>query len=727
MSKKKNKNLKLSVSQEQLLMLEAQEVQLNQESQERLQQVAQEDYLRLLSQEEKAQAQELEAQEVELGRCQELEDNIIDVKDFDYNLIYQLKLLPKGKGVKSNIKYADIVCAFDIETTNIDEYKQAVMYIWQFQFGAITVIGRLWDEFKYFIDEINRRINDNLNIVVYIHNLSFEFQWLRHILPIDDIMAMDERKILKFNSEHFEFRCSYLHSNMSLDRFVKYAGSDYLKIEGFDYSKKRYYFTKLTYDELLYCINDVRALTNAIIKEMDRDKDNLYTIPLTSTGYVRREANKVLIPYRKYIKEWLPSLEVFHGLRKAFRGGNTHANRWYAGRLMEDVYSYDISSSYPSVMLTEKYPTEFIERPVNKLEQAIKRDRACLIHIALFDVKLIDEAFGCPYLAYAKCENIIKAELDNGRILSCEQATTWITEQDFTILLSQYEFSYKVLKLYTSRKKMLPLEFRELILKMYINKTELKGSGDEYIYTKYKNMVNSVYGMTVQNPCKPNYILNGNDVVMNEDETLEELIEAYHKKGWLPYQWGVWVTAYARRKLEEGLHSIPYQSFIYADTDSIKFIGDYGSNIESLNKAYMHDDLKAYDIKGNAHYMGIYERDAYYKKFKTLGSKKYCYVDEADKLHVTISGVNKVKGAIELGSIDNFNESFIFKDAGGNEAIYNDNPPIDKVVIDGYNIDIIPNIAIYPSTYTLDTTIDYRRLINFLSNTDIRYSLHYER
>ena len=46
--------------------------------------------------------------------------------------------------------------------------------------------------------------------------------------------------------------------------------------------------------------------------------------------------------------------------------------------------------------------------------------------------------------------------------------------------------------------------------------------------------------MTVQNPCKVNYILEGSDLVINEDETIESLINEYRDKGWLPYQWGVW-------------------------------------------------------------------------------------------------------------------------------------------------------------------------------------------
>lgn len=650
---------------------------------------------------------------------------VIDVSKFDYKIIDDLKIQKRGKGVKSKKRYLDVVTAFDIETTNIDEIRNSIMYIWQFQIMNITVIGRRWEDFKTFMHTIEKHMQE-CTMVVYVHNLSFEFQWLKSVLPIDDLFAMDNRKILKFTSGKFEFRCSYLHSNMSLAKYVEKCGAEFQKIKGFDYSKKRYPWTPLTEQELLYCINDVRALTSALINEMKKDGDNLYTIPLTITGYTRRRFKEALIPYKEIIKEMLPDLDVFQGLRGAFRGGNTHANRNNANRLLKDVTSYDISSSYPAVMITEKFPCKFVEKKPSKFEQSLNHGKACLIYVYLENVKLIDDAFGCPYLPKAKCEYVINGEYDNGRILACDSCYTWITEIDFTILVKEYSFNYSILKLYTANKKLLPLPFRKLLFEMYVKKTELKGV-DDYTYSKYKSMVNSTFGMTVQNPCKPSYKFENGEVVVNFDESMADLINDYHKMGWLPYQWGVWVTAYARMKLEEGLHAIPYDAFVYADTDSIKFMGDYGSRIEELNSKYLNKKYSAVDKKGKRHYIGIFEYEEKYKQFKTLGAKKYCYVDDAECLHVTISGVGKKAGAKELKTIDNFKEGFIFKEAGGTESVYNDFPTVSEYEIEGNKVPIISNIAIYQSMYTLGLTIEYRELLNRLFNEDIRFSLHYER
>ena len=39
----------------------------------------------------------------------------------------------KKRELKKTINYLQTPCAFDIETTNLDDIQQAVMYVWQFQ------------------------------------------------------------------------------------------------------------------------------------------------------------------------------------------------------------------------------------------------------------------------------------------------------------------------------------------------------------------------------------------------------------------------------------------------------------------------------------------------------------------------------------------------------------------------------------------------------------------
>lgn len=632
---------------------------------------------------------------------------------------------------RKKIKYADIVCAFDIETTNIDKYRQAIMYIWQFQIGEQwTVYGRTWHEYTEFIRRLSDCLPDDCYLVVYVHNLSFEFQFLKSIIQIDDVFAMDDRKILRVRSGAIEYRCSYIHSNMSLDRYLKAMDVPDKKVIGFDYKKKRYPWTKLTKAELHYCINDVRGLAQAVMVEMQKDGDDLYSIPLTSTGYSRRLAKSALGPYRKFIHGMLPDLDCFQALRRAFRGGDTHANRYNANIIIDSakvgqISSWDISSSYPAVMLTDRFPRKLIRQDPALFDSEYKHGKACLIHIYMEGVKLHDPRWGSPYIPKAKCESLVGAELDNGRVISADHLDMYVTELDFEILAAEYDFSYQILELWTGTKSYLPDKFRELIMKTYVEKTQLKGQ-DPYLYGKKKNLFNSYYGMTVQNPCKPNYEF-ADGLMRLKDETLEDLMDKYQAIGWLPYQWGVWVTAAARKKLFEGLSIIDPDDFIYSDTDSIKCMGDYAAEFEKLNQQYRHEEFSALDPSGKRHYIGVYEFEENYKRFKTMGAKKYAYEDMAGQLHITVSGVNKKAGAKELGSLDRFKEGFIFRSGGGLAALYNDFPDVTEVRIQGHTLPISSNVALFESTYTLGLTADYRKLILWLMNNDIKSALHYER
>lgn len=649
------------------------------------------------------------------------------MNDFDYSIIKDIKPLKKKKGSKSRYRYGDIVCAFDIETTSVKSIKQAVMYVWQFQLGLeYTIIGRTWEEFRLFYDTVNDLLDD-MTLVVYVHNLSYEFQWLKSVLPVDTIMAMDLRKILKFNSGMFEFRCSYIHSNMSLDRFLKEMKVSHKKVEGFDYNKERYYFTPLTDSELEYIINDVLGLVEAIYYELENDQDDLYSICLTLTGYVRREMKEILAPFNSYIKAMLPNAEVMTYLRKAFRGGNTHGNMYYAKEIVEESDSDDISSSYPYQMMTLDVPMEaFKEVPPSYFEKALRYNKACLYKIILTDVKLKNELWGIPYLAESKLEYVEGEVVDNGRVRECDICVLYGNEYDFSIISNEYDFNYKIEKLFIARKDKLPKQLRSYLLDLYRQKTLLKGTGDDFNYFRAKVKLNSAYGCMVLNPLKPRYIFEDGNVVINEEETIEELMEDYQKNGWLNYAWGVWVTSGARYLLECGLNCFEPEQVLYVDTDSIKYVGD-GSLLQKLNDEIRDDRLSAVDSKGNKHYLGIFEYDGHYKRFCHMGAKKYCYEDDDNKLHITISGVGKKEGAKELGKIENFKEGFIFKEAGGTESIYNDSPDIKQIRKEGKTIDIISNIYIQDSTYTLGIGVDYERLLNGLMDSDIRYSLHFER
>ena len=562
-----------------------------------------------------------------------------------------------------------------------------------------------------------------------------EFQFLKgwYDFQADEVFRTEPRKVLKCEMfDSFEFRCSYFLTNLSLDRFTRQMGIENKKLSGeiFDYSKIRYPWTPLNDYEIQYCINDVKGLAQALIKKLKADGDTVRTVPLTSTGYVRRDVKRSMESYnRKQLADMLPDVDLYSMLREAFRGGNTHANRWYAGDIVENVSSIDIVSSYPAVMLTCKYPmSKFIYVPncsIAELKRLLKT-KAVIMRVAFYDLDLIDNFNGCPYISRDKCRNIIGGVYDNGRLLRASYAETTICDIDFKIIKRQYKWTdMNPFKVMYARYDLLPAQIREQVQNYYKVKTELKGineDDDQYIYyCNNKAKLNSCYGMTAQDPVKDTLeFVNGEFTY--SDLPVRQILKASNKKAFLAYQWGVWVTAHARSRLQDGI-DLAGHNFIYADTDSVKYIGDL--NIEKFNKKRTLEAIKkgayAYDNKGKAHYIGVYENEGYTlpNRFCTLGAKKYVLEDSNKKLHITIAGVNKRKGAIELGKIENFKEGFIFKDAGGTESIFNDD--LDMTIErEGQQLRIRDNVVIRNSTYTLGLTAEYLDILK--GCIEIKYS-----
>lgn len=649
--------------------------------------------------------------------------------------------------------YKNLICAFDIETTRIPEIEQSFMYIWQFQIEDQTVIGRTWPEFLQLLERIKYELPEDVFLVIWIHNASYEFQFLRGVYKFapDEVFAVEPRRILRFDMmEHFEFRCSYLQTNMNLKEFTHKMGVEAEKLSGeeFNYSKFRTPSTLLTMREIEYCVNDVKGLVQALKKEMSADGDSLYTIPRTSTGYVRREAKQAMRGFnKKWLKDMLPDWDVYQLLREAFRGGNTHANRFYAGKILKNVHSYDRSSSYPDCQINDKFPMgrwyhwqniredEFIDL-------VMKHRRAILARIILINPELRDHSWGCPYLARAKCRNVIGGEYDNGRILRADRLETTVTDPDMDIIVSEYDFDDIIIEdCYHARYGSLPTMLTDLTKKYYTDKTALKGDKDQEIYyMKQKNKLNSIYGMSVQCPTKPDVIFDDKDGFEYAETPEAEMLEKSNRSAFQSYAWGVWITAWARYRLEEGIR-IAGSGFVYCDTDSVKYIGDKEKEWKAYNKIRMKHSLKngafADDRKGKRHYMGVYESEGIYEEFSTLGAKKYAYRQDGE-LHITIAGVSKTKGAEELESlsmyekyykfIDNdlvefgsglnaFRPGFIFYSGGGTESVYNDHPEDDGiteyVTKDGEHIPITSNVVIRESTYELGLTAEYRRLLEF--------------
>lgn len=690
----------------------------------------------------------IENQQPELISAKELENDI----SYICQSCGRVKRPHGNKGTKKKISYRNVICAFDIETSKIihNNEPHSIMYLWQFAITdrahkrKICYMGRTWKTYNSIIAAINKNCIDDEYVVVYVHNLSYEMQFLSGLYDFenDNVFCINPHKILKAVCGNVEYRCSMLHSNMSLYRWTQNLNVEHKKLSGeeFNYNITRYPWIPLKENELHYGMNDVLGVVECIETELERDNDTLYTIPLTSTGYVRRNVKKAMKPIAHQLvqNQIRLSEEVYLLLQEAFRGGDTHANRYFTNRILHNVKSFDRSSSYPDVILNRKFPmtqfrkNNYIKTMDDIIADIAIRERSCLARIAIYGYSQYDRYNGFPYLSYSKCRHVINPVVDNGRILSADYLETTVTDIDLRIIIKEMgdEGFIVPLEYYNAKYYDLPDLLKDEVRKYYTDKTELKGITEkDYYYMKSKNLLNSIYGLMVQNPCKQSILFDDCEYNM-EDKPIPELLERYNKNAFTAYQWGVWVTAWARFELRKALWNVG-RFAVYCDTDSVKFIGS--ADFEKLNKEYIKNSVanKAYatDSKGITYYMGVYENEGMYDRFATLGAKKYVY-EQKGKLHITIAGVNKIKGAEELaenGGLERFlmqrktptyigcneldTDGFIFKKAGGNELIYNDNKTYGVHSVGDNEIEVTRNVVIKESTYQLGLSADYKRMV----------------
>lgn len=686
-----------------------------------------------------------------------------------YNKFTPYELKPVGK----RRVYDNNVYSFDIETTSYVVYKgkvynnlfyeslsekeqkevlkQSCMYIWMFSINDIVYYGRTWKELKEFLKMLDSYCK--YRKIVFIHNLSFEFQFLWSQFNMENVFARKSRKVMKaeLSDYNIEFRCSLFMSNCKLDKLAKTFNLPVRKLVGnLDYNKLRHNNTYLTEEELSYCENDCLVIYHYILLEL-KLYEQVNKIPVTSTGHVRRELFDLTLKNYKYKNKVRKAINtdphIYNLLVAAFQGGYTHANWIYTDTLIKNVDSYDETSAYPYVMVTHKFPSkEFRRCYIKSVDQMYKS----FAYLLVVEFKNVKSKYYNNFISASKCMNLRGAKYDNGRVISADSFTMIITDIDFYLYLDSYNFEYEIKESYYSKYDYLPIDFINFILDKYVSKTEYKGvEGKEIEYNLEKQKFNSLYGMTVTNMISDKVTFDNNK--WNEEElSNEEIIEklkSEKKKAFLSFSTGVWVTAFARNNLLRRVMALD-QYVVYCDTDSCKLMQGYDKNIFiEYNKSVEEkikevaeklkipvEKYKPKDKKGKEHLLGIFESetDEYnnytYTEFITQGAKKYAYkkydyIKETDSveevIHITVSGVPK-EGSVSMNSLSEFKDGLVFRyrDTNKNLSLYNDEQ-VPALMTDYLGDELLvtdkSGICLLPNTYTLGKSYDYATLISDFS------------
>ena len=581
----------------------------------------------------------------------------------------------------------NIPACFDIETSSYKKSgeKYATMYLWALGINGSTIVGRTWQEFVDILDYVKEVMHTNqTTLIIYVHNLGYEFQWMRCWLEWDDVFAIKERRPVHATCKGgIEFKCSYILSNYAL----AYIGENLIKrydvtkdVGAIDYSILRTSLTDLTDTEVWYNVHDVQVVMS-FIQEKIENEGGIQNIPLTNTGYVRQYCRdfcftqmqkdaKLVKKIKARYHERMDSLKIcseceYDQLKQAFGGGFTHAAPIHSGHVMYNVGSADLASSYPAVMVMKKFPMArgtFIGKcDEEDIDWLTKNNYCCLFTIKMYDMtpKFIYE----NYISVSHCQELSKdAVVNNGRVSSASVCQLTVTEQDWDIIRRCYEWEeieFHNLRIYPA--DYLPRPFILSILHLFANKTSLKGvEGKETEYMVSKNMINASYGMSVTSIIRDLYEYSDSDSWLTKKADVQSQLSKYNKsyQRFLFYGWGVWVTAHARHNLWEAIFEFG-KDYVYADTDSIKgvnfedhefFFSLYNLNIRQQLKTmcnYWKIDFNLCQPKtkkGDPKLIGVWEIEESYKKFKSIGAKRYIYEYENGLLNFTISGVNKKYG-----------------------------------------------------------------------------------
>lgn len=605
------------------------------------------------------------------------------------------KLAKKRKS--GNLYYSNIPMSFDIETSSFyDEgEKVGTMYLWSFAIRDTPIYGRTWEEFKTIISWINDILDQDSEDMIenrcllFVHNLSYEFQFFRKLLKWDSVFARTSREPITAVSGHIEFRDSLILTGKSLNSVSKdLRDQTYVKLMGdLDYRLKRGCTTTIHPKERKYSRNDVLVVTELIKEKIEDEGGSIAKIPLTNTGYVRRFVRKACLPndkkargkYSHFIHSLnIGSVEEFNLMSRAFQGGFTHANYLWVGETLSDVNSIDFTSSYPAQILSKKYPMSSGEKVDIKSSDDLNRyltNYCCIFDVELRGVKVKENVYD-GIISDSKCSILEGGVINNGRVMSADRVITTVTNVDYESILHFYDIDHMSIgTFYIYKKGYLPKPIIECTLDLYKAKTTLKGvKGAEVEYMLKKGMLNSIYGMMVTSPINLEIPFDtdtgdwiDDDTAISETE-VEGLLDKYNSgmNRFLFYPWGVFVTAYARQALYTGILSMG-EDYVYSDTDSIKFLNlekhlDYIKSYDNFIVGQITEVLNYYGIdpeeqrpknqKGSTKQIGVWDIETEgdpYQRFKTLGAKRYIY-QQKDGLHITIAGVSKVKGKEYLES-----------------------------------------------------------------------------
>lgn len=603
-------------------------------------------------------------------------------QDYDYKVLKKIMYIKKP--CQTPVLVNDCIIMLDTETSKSisGEVCENYLVAWTisirtFHKNIVTLYGNKPSECIECISRIMSVLPGEVTYM-YIYNLSYDWVFLRKFLineygiPVKQLNTKSHYPIYIEFENGLIFRDALCLAQRKLEKWASDLGVEHQKAVGYwDYDMVRGQDHRFTEDELTYIENDTLGGVECLDVLMETLHKHIYNMPWTATGIPREEVQKRGKEHNAHDAFVRQSLDFQQQeiMQNVYHGGYTHGNRYYYNETITgQIDCYDFASSYPFVLLSEKFPCEKFTPLDNCSMYDILNDKDNAYYFLLIgiDLELMDHLQPMPALQYSKCIKTVNATVDNGRILSADYVEIWLTETDLEVIAAQYHFRNHIcVNVHASYKDYLPRWFTDYVFELFEAKTKLKGV-DPVQYAISKAKLNSLYGMTVQRPVP--VTLNENyetgeytEADINKEEEYAKFLK--RRKNVLNYQIGVWVTAYAFRNLFR-LGSC-CEEWIYSDTDSCYGLNWDKEKLDSYNRSCKEKlEANGYGCvlhNGREYWLGIAEHDGSYTEFRVVGAKRYCGRSADDgQIHITVAGVPKCGYKALNDNIDHFTDGMIF-------------------------------------------------------------------
>ena len=573
----------------------------------------------------------------------------------------------------------DDFITLDTETSwNHDEENPVGwIYQWALTYRGNVVYGRRPSELLFVLDKIKRvnqlgeyAISEKGSIChkidIYVHNLSYDYtyigDWLRDTfgclyrsgMSSQTMLAISPHSLLSYECSGLCFKCSFKLTHKSLAQWGKDVNTPHRKlIDTVDYDAIHYQDSELTFTDWKYMFYDVIVLDECMRQQLKIYNDDLISVPLTVTGYVRREVKNEYLKEKKNRYAFLNrrlSPEIYKLCREEFAGGLTHGNRYLAEKTVRPKKGWfirhrDFRSHYPSQQRAHEFPIgkpyiyfdEFLAKergmkpPTIKRVMEIAKTKCVLVKLRIKYAELKDPEITIPYLQSSKCGLLQNAIVDNGRVIRIgDKIKDWegfsitVNEDDLQILLYMYNMKVCVEEVVTMRRGTLPEYLTKSIDNFFKGKTDHKDQVKELESMKVKGadprlieaitnlmiakgLLNGIYGMSATDPIRTTFYEEYEELDNNErwkkehytEEQIAVMLSEYYtgKKSFshfMDYQFGLWTTSHARLELIKFCIIVGWAYVLYCDTDSIFYLSnaEIEEKVEKANKACLEHSEK---------------------------------------------------------------------------------------------------------------------------------------